>query len=130
MAAMDGMRHRRLGKARPPRGPSFDSETPAPGHYLIQLRRDGPPVALRIWLGPPIDPATGAEVPERGVRWQCQLNGAELVPLEDYWPGCARKPITKAEHDRIAALSRTMDPAHPFYDPRRRINRLTAPMPF
>ena len=124
------MSRQRLGKPRPPRGPSYDPDTPVPGFYRIKLNRAGVPVALHIWLGPPIDPDTKAEVPERGFRWQCRLNGSELVPIEDYWPGCARQPISKAEHDRIAALSRTMDPTKPFYDPRRRINRLTAPVPF
>ena len=112
------------------RGPALDPETPVPGCYEVRLVRGGPPVALRIWLGPPLDPATGAEVPERGVRWQCQLNGNELVPIEDWWPGCARRPINRAEHDRIARASLTMDRAAIFYDPRRRINRLTAPPPF
>jgi len=108
----------------------FDPETPVPGCYRIRLRAGGPPVALRIWLGNGIDAATGEEAQERGYRWQCAINGSERVPVEDYWPGCARDPITQAEHDRIVAESRTMDETSAFYDPRRRIDPLTAPPPF
>ena len=120
----------RKGKALPQRGPSYDPETPVPGCYRIKLTKGGPFVALRIWLGHPIDPDTGEELTERGLRWQCQLNAAEFVPVEDYWPGCAREPISEADHARICALSRTMDSHHPFYDPRRPIDRLKTPMPF
>jgi hypothetical protein len=109
--------------------PSVDPEVPTPGCYRTRLVRGGPFVALRIWLGPSIDPATGEEVTDRGHRWQCTLNG-QRVPFWDYWPGCARDPISQAEHDRIVAESATMDEASAFYDPRRPINRLTAPMPF
>ncbi len=120
----------RLGQAIPTAVVTYDPDTPVPGCYRIRLAKGGPPVALRIWLGHAIDPATGEEVTERGMRWQCAINGSERVPVEDYWPGCARDPITQAEHDRIAAESRTMDAANHFYDPRRRIDPLTAPTPF
>lgn len=120
----------RQGERAAPRGPAYDPETPVPGCFRIRLRRGGPPVALRIWLGLPIDPATGDEVEERGFRWQCAINGGERVPVEDYWPGCARDPISQAEHDRIVAESRTMDPDSHFYNPRKPVDRLTAPMPF
>lgn len=120
----------RHGKPAAPRGRAYDSETPAPGFYRIRKVKGGPFVAVRIWLGHPLDPATGEELKERGMRWQCQLNGCELVPVEDYWPGVAKHAISQADHDRICALSRTMNPKHPFYDPRRRIDRLTAPVPF
>ena len=109
--------------------PAHDPDVPTPGCYRIRLAKGGPPVALRIWLGPSIDPATGEEVQERGHRWQCTLNG-ERVPFENYWPGCARDPISQAEHDRIVVESRTMDPDSHFYDPRRRIDPLHAPLPF
>ncbi len=109
--------------------PTVDPEVPMTGCYRIRLRKGGPPVALRIWLGPSIDPATGEEVQERGFRWQCTVNG-ERKPFQDYWPGCARDPITQAEHDRILAESATMDPASAFYDPRRPIDMLAARLPF
>lgn len=120
----------RRGKPAAPRGAAYSTETPVPGCYRIRLTKGGPFVALRIWLGPPIDPATGDEVPERGMRWQCRLNGIQLVPVEDFWPGCAKHPITAHEYARICRLSRTMDPKHPFFDPKRRVNRLAAPVPF
>jgi hypothetical protein len=110
--------------------PSHDPDIPTPGCYRIRMARGGPPVALRIWLGPSIDPATGEEVSERGFRWQCAINGGQRVPFEDYWPGCGRDPISREEHDRIVAESRTMDEASHFYDPRRRIDPLRAPLPF
>src|SRR5436190_17844346 len=120
----------RKGKPAPPRGPAYDPETPAPGFYRIRLNRSGPFVAVRIWLGHPVDPDTGEELSERGMRWQCQLNGVQFVPIEDYWPGCARVPISEAEHARICQLSATMNPLHPYYDPRRQMDRLKSPMPF
>lgn len=120
----------RTGKPAPPRGASYDSEVPVAGCYRIRLRRGGPPVALRIWLGASVDPATGDEVEERSSAWQCSINGMKRVPVEDYWPSCAREPISQAEHDRIAAASRTMNPDDPFYDVRKPVNRLTAALPF
>jgi len=120
----------RVGKRAASRGPAFDPETPVAGCYRIRLNKGGPPVALRIWFGPPLDPETRAPMTERSPRWQAQTNNLELVPVMDFWPRCARVRISKAEHDRIAGLSATMDAAHPFYDPRRPIDRLTAPLPF
>ncbi len=120
----------RLGERAPSRGPSYDPETPVPGCYRIRLRRGGPPVALRIWLGPSIDPATGEEVQERGFRWQCAINDGARVAVEDHWPGCARDPIDCAEHDRIAEAARTMNPDDPFFDVRKPVDRLNAALPF
>jgi len=120
----------RRGAPAAPRGEAYSTETPAAGCYRIRLTKGGPFVALRIWLGHPIDPATGEELSERGLRWQCRLNGTQFVPVEDYWPACAQHPITNQEYARICRLSRTMNPKHPFYDPRRRINPMVAPVPF
>lgn len=122
------MRPRALA-ARVDRGPPVDPEVPETGFYRIRMVKGGPPCALRIWLGLPIDPATGEEVQERGYRWQCTLNG-QRVAFEDHWPGCARDRISQEEYERILGESRTMDPGSHFYDPRRPIDRLSAPMPF
>lgn len=119
----------RNGERAPPRGPSFDPDIPAPGFYRVRLRLGAPDSAIRIWLGPSIDPATGEESQERGWFWQCTING-QRVPLERCWPGCAREPISEAEHDRICARNRTMDEESPFFDPARPIDLGRAPPPF
>ena len=118
-------------KPRPPvdRGPSYSPDTPVAGCYRLRLTRGGPPVALRYWIGPPLDPDTGEEL-DRAPRWQCRVNGVQLVPVDWYWPRCARDPITQAEHDRLCGLNATLDPASPYYDPKRPIDRLRTPLPW
>jgi hypothetical protein len=111
------------------RGPLLDPEVPEVGCYRIALRRGAPSSGIRIWLGFPIDPETGAEMTERPYNWQAELNG-ERVHLWDYWPGCAREPISREEYDRLVERNATMDEESPFYDPRRRIDLFTAPPPF
>lgn len=120
----------RLGERAPSQGAAFDPDVPQPGCYEVQLRRGAPSSVIRIWLGHGIDPLTGEEMLERPFLWQCELNGGERVPLERFWPGCARKPISREEYDRVAKRNATMDPASPFYDPRRPVDLKTAPMPF
>ena len=120
----------RHGPIAAPRGPAFDPEQPTAGFYRIRLSKGGPPVALHIWHGASIDPATGVEVEERSPTWQCAINGGDRVPVERHWPHCARDPISEAEHDRLAAEARTMDPDSHFFNPRKPVDRLTAPMPF
>jgi hypothetical protein len=119
----------RLGAPLPSRGPAFDPDTPTPGFYRVTLRKGAPASAVRIWLGPSLDPATGEETRERGWFWQCTLNGAR-VPLEQCWPGCARQSISQEEHDRIVERNRDMDPESPFYDPLKRVDLRSAPAPF
>lgn len=111
------------------RGRAFDPDIPEAGCYRIKQGKETVPSVVRIWLGPPVDPATGEEVPERGERWQAAING-EAVPLDRVWPGCARSPISQAEHDRLLAELLTMDPESPFYDPRKSVDLLTAQLPF
>lgn len=119
----------RLGTPRPPRGPSVDPETPTPGCYRVTMRRGAPASAVRIWLGYGYDEATGEESRERPMFWQATVNG-QRVPLEQCWPGCAREPISREEHDRLVERNRTMDEESPFYDPRRRVDLRSAPGPF
>jgi hypothetical protein len=119
----------RQGAARPNRGPVYDPDVPTAGFYRIVQRRGAPSSAVRIWLGPPIDPDTGEEMSERGYRWQAAVNGVR-VPLEQVWPGCAREPITAAEHDRIVQRNLTMDEDSPFYDARKSVDLSQAPPPF
>lgn len=119
----------RTGQRRAAPTHSFDPDVPAPGCYRVKLRKDAPDSAVRIWLGHPQDPDTGEEMLERPFMWQCELNG-QRVPLERFWPACAVAQISREEHDRLCARNRTMDPASPFYDPRRPIDLGTAPPPF
>lgn len=119
----------RLGERAPSRGPGFDPDIPAPGFYRVRLRRGAPDSAVRIWLGPSIDPATGQESQERGWFWQCTLNG-QRVPLVHCWPGCAREPISQEQHDNIVSRNATMDEDSPFYDPTRPIDLGRVPPPF
>ena len=127
---MPSRKTNRTGKPSRKRGPAYSPEQPVAGFYRIRLKRGGPFVALQIWLGPILDPDTGEEMENRGFRWQARLNGNALVPIGDYWPARARDRITESEHDKICRLSATMDPAHPFYDPLRNVDRLKSPMPF
>ena len=129
MAAPKARRSNRKPRPAIDRGPVYNPDIPTAGCYRFKLRRGAPPVALRFWLGPPIDPDTGEEM-ERSPRWQCRVNGTELVPVERYWPQCARDPISLEEHNRLCRLSATLDPASPYYDPTRPIDRLKTPMPF
>lgn len=119
----------RLGTPHPRQGLAVDPDVPFPGCFKVTLRRGAPASAVRIWLGRPIDPETGEEMEERGFRWQAMLNGV-AHDLYALWPQCARTPISREEHDRIVERNRTMDPESPFYDARRPVDRLTAPMPF
>lgn len=105
-----------------------DPEIPTAGCYRTKLRKGAPDSAVRIWLGPSLDPATGEEMTERGAQWQCTVNG-QRVPLESVWPGCARDPITREEHDRLVTLNATLDEMSPFYDARKPIDLATAPPP-
>lgn len=120
----------RPGEARRAAVETFDPDLPVAGCYRVRLRKGGPPVGLRIWHGFALDPATGAEMTERSPQWQCAINDGERVDVFQWWPGCARDPISQAEHDRIAAESRTMDEESAFFDPRRPVDRLTARLPF
>ena len=118
---------RKRAPARPARpGPSYDPDLPVAGCYEIKLVKGGPPVALRIWYGPPLDPETRLEM-DRAPRWNAMLNGVQVVAVERFWPECARQPISAARHDFITLESITQDPASPFYDPLKPIDRLAVP---
>lgn len=106
-----------------------DPDVPAVGCFRIVLRRGAAASGIRIWLGYGVDPDTGEEMTERGMAWQCELNGAR-VDLHNHWPGCAREPISREEYDRLVVRNRTMDETSPFYDTRRPVDLRSAPMPF
>jgi hypothetical protein len=119
----------RRGKPAGSRGRAYQPDLPDPGCYLIRLARGGPPVALRIWFGAPLDPDTGEEL-DRAPRWMAQINGTSLIEFDRVWPECAKRPISDAEHDRIAKASLTVDRSDPFYDPKRPVDYMKTPMPF
>jgi hypothetical protein len=119
----------RRGKPAPPRGRSFDPDLPVAGCYQVKLVRHGPPVAVKIWFGLPLDPVTGEEL-DRAPVWLARVNGGDCRPAAWFWPECARHPITEAEHDRITQLSRTMNRASAWFDPLRPIDPLKTPVPF
>ena len=64
----------RKGKPAAPRGRSFDADEPVAGFYTTRLAKDGPPVALHFWQGPPLDPDTGEPL-DRAPVWHCLMNG-------------------------------------------------------
>jgi hypothetical protein len=109
----------------------YDASIPNAGWYRYKLRAGGHPVAVRIWFGAPHDPVTGEEL-DRGWRWQATANG-EPIDLDRVWPSCGRDPITECEGRYLAGLQAWATehaPASPAADPNRRIDLLTAPMPF
>lgn len=109
--------------------PVVDPELPSAGCYRVRLAKGAPDSAIRIWLGHSIDPATGEEMTERSFFWQCTVNGVRQ-PIENYWPGCAREPISREEHDRLVERNATLDEDSPFYDARRPVDLSSAPPPF
>jgi len=119
----------RTGQASRKAGPAFDPDVPVEGCYRTRFVKDGPPVALRIWFGNPVDPLTGEEM-DRSPRWNATVNGLATVDAFDFWPGCARDPISFAEYRHIARRSATLDPSDPYFDPRRPVDRSTAKPPF
>ena len=120
------MRH---GARLPAATVAFDPDVPTSGFYRIRQRKGAPDSAVRIWLGAAIDPATEQEVEERSPMWQASIDG-QRVPLERVWPGCAREPISEAEHNRLVERNATLDEESPFYDARRPVDLATAPPPF
>lgn len=109
----------------------FDPDEPIAGFYRMHLRFGGVKVGIRIWYGPPHDPETGEEM-DRSWRWQAEANGRP-IDLERAWPQCADDPIDEAEHRYLAGLQAWAEreaPDSPHANPRRLINRLTAPLPF
>lgn len=111
-------------------GGCFDPDVPTPGCYRTRLRKGAHPVAVRIHYGQTPDPETGE--PLERWAWQATINGRP-VDLYSVWPGCAREPISQAEHDHLVKLEQwglEHAPDSPQANPHRPINHLTAPLPF
>jgi hypothetical protein len=124
------MARHRTGGVRAKSGPAFDPDEPVRGYFKTRLVKGGPPVALLIWFGQPLDPETG-ELMDRAPRWFARINGtAEVVEASRFWPDCARDPISFAEYRHICERSATLDPSDPYFDPRKPVDRSLTPPPF
>lgn len=109
----------------------FDPDTPVAGLYKMRLRTGGVMVGIRIWYGPPHDPVTGEEM-DRGWRWQAHAN-RELIDMERVWPKCADAPITDDDYNHLSGLqswAKENAPKTAFADPTRKIDPLSASLPF
>lgn len=109
----------------------FDPDLPIAGWYKMRLRSGGVFVGVRVWFGAPLDPINGTEL-DRSHRWQATANGG-YIDLDRAWPKCAGDPITEAEHDylvKLQAWGEANAPASPQANPDKRVDFLTAPLPF
>lgn len=109
----------------------FDPDVPIAGWYRFKLVSGGVFVAVKIWFGAPLDPIDGTEL-DRAPRWNAIADGAP-IDLARVWPKCAAEPIEQAEVKYLAdrkAWAERAAPDSPQADPRRRIDLLTAPLPF
>lgn len=109
----------------------LDPDVPVAGYYRHRMRSGGHPVGVRIWFGRPLDPVTGEEL-DRSLRWQAQMNDRS-IELDRVWPYCARQPIDEREYRYLAELQAWAEreaPDSPQANPHRKINHLTAPLPF
>jgi hypothetical protein len=111
----------------------FDPDTPTAGFYRTRLRSGSVYVGVRIWFGPPKDPASGEEM-DRAPRWQSEANG-RYVELSSVWPGCARDPISASDYAYLASLQTWGEqhaPDSAYADPSRKIDLLSpqTPLPF
>lgn len=109
----------------------ISASVPVAGFYRARLVSGGHPVGVRIWHGPPHDPITGEEL-DRSWRWQATMNG-EPIDLFRVWPRCAGEPIDQVEHDYLASVHKWAvehQPDSPQANPTRKIDLLTAPIPF
>lgn len=112
-------------------GQGYSAEAPTAGFYRFRLRHDGHPGGVRIWRGPQLDPIDGSELDRHHV-WHATFNGAP-IDLDRVWPRCGRDPITEAEHEYYCKLQGWAEcnaPDSPQADASRKIDLLTAPLPF
>lgn len=107
------------------------ADQPIEGYYRMKLRRGAHPVGVRVWYGAPLDPVTREEL-DRGHRWQATINNRD-IDLDRVWPLCAGARIDRAEHDYLAGLQDWAEdnaPESPQANPFKKIDPLTAPLPF
>ena len=70
---------------------------PMAGHYKTRLVRDGPFVAVRIWLAVTPDPDYPDNVMDRSPQWHALADGKEYDVLR-LWPWCAKHPIAEPDY--------------------------------
>ena len=108
----------------------FDVDAPVAGWYRI-WPAGALASGIRIWHGFPRDPVTGEEL-DRSPRWQAERDGT-YVELAEVWPKAAKDPITQAEYEYLVGRvewGRKHAPDSPQAQPRRKVDLLTAPLPF
>lgn len=107
-----------------------DPDQPVAGFYRMRLRSGGAPVAVSIWHGLPIDPASSDEM-DRALRWNATVNG-RWAELSDVWPRCAGDPIDQAEAMHLIKLQRwgADNGVAALADPSKRIDPLHSPLMF
>lgn len=107
--------------------PPITSE-PHAGWYKRKLVKGGPWVAAAIWWHGPVD-ADGE--PDGDEVLLCAVDGTHQDP-EEQWTYLAANPITEQEYRYLCALrayAQAHDSAEPLAEPRKAIDRLTAPIP-
>lgn len=105
---------------------------PVAGLYRLRLRSGAVYSAIRIWHGQPLDPVTGEEM-DRSPRWCALANGEPVMFFDRIWPACTAEPIDRQEYDYLIATyewGKTNAPDSPQANPHRKVNLLTAPLPF
>lgn len=119
------------GERRTVQADGFDPDAPVAGFYRMRLRASAPFVGVQIWHGAPLDPVT-FEPLDRSHRWCAAINGRP-VEIGEVWPRCARDPIAAADYAYLTTLqgwAARNAPESPLADPTRRVDPLTAPLPF
>lgn len=109
----------------------FNPDLPIAGFYRMRLRSGAAFCGIRIWHGAPADPVTGEEL-DRSHRWQALANNAP-INLDRVWPKCADDPINADEYRHLCAVhqwAKENAPDSPQANPMKRIDPLTAPLPF
>lgn len=95
------------------------ADTPVAGFYKAPLVRNGPFVAVRIWLAPTPDPGHPENPMDRSPVWQALADGKEYDVFR-LWPWCAKHPISEPEYRYMvdaAAWDRAYVPNAPAAQP-------------
>jgi hypothetical protein len=111
-------------------------DTPVEGFYKTRLTKGATWVAVRIFFGRPV---IDDEEQDRAPRWLVEADGKTtyretgddgysctvLLPVERYWPHCARHPISEADYRHmtdLAAWAKTHAKDRPQANPRKKID--------